>query len=569
VAERHDQPGLFEPVLSRGQQRQLWLLIGFWLVGLATFWIWWLRPGHWVSAQGALLNGLVMAYLTACPLITFGVVLRMRRLRRDLQPPQDLRVAMVVTKAASEPWALVQATLEGMQQQQPSHDTWLADEAPDAATQRWCQERGVQISCRRENPDYHNPDWPRRRACKEGNLAYFYDHYGYANYDVVVQLDADHIPQPGYLEAMLRPFSDAAIGYVAAPSIVNRNASSSWSARARTYSEALLHGPVQLGLNGGWAPLCFGSHYAVRTQALNQIGGLGPELAEDHSTTLMLQAAGWRGAFAENALCLGLGPHSFQDLMVQDYQWARSLFTLLLRHSPRWWGELPLKLRLQAVAVQLFYPSRCAVGLLSWSLPLLAIGLNQPWVQVDLVTFVIASGCLTVLLLTPRLWLRQQGLFSPPDSPVLSWEALLLDLCRLPWITAGLLAALREAVVARPRPFQVTNKRLAPRPLPLRFVLPYGALSLVFSGGIALLAESSSPAAQGYVLLSLIAAALMALAALVVTGLAHRSGTAALQPFLRHYGLGLSALALVVVNGIAHHDILLRPVHLPLLPGLH
>jgi hypothetical protein len=61
----------------------------------------------------------------------------------------------------------------------------------------------------------------------------------------------------------------------------------------------------------------------------------------------------------------------------------------------------------------------------------------------------------------------------------------------------------------------------------------------------------------------------MALAALVVTGLAHRSGTAALQPFLRHYGLGLSALALVVVNGIAHHDILLRPVHLPLLPGLH
>ena len=568
MAELLSKPGLFEPLLSRSQQRQLWLLVGFWLVGLAAFWIWWLRPGHWVSAHGALLNGLVLAYLTACPLITFGVVLRMRRLRRGLQPPRDLRVAMVVTKAASEPWALVQATLEAMLQQQPAHDTWLADEAPDAASQRWCDERGVRLSCRRENPNYHNASWPRRRGCKEGNLAYFYDHYGYANYDVVVQLDADHIPQAGYLEAMLRPFSDAAIGYVAAPSIVNRNATSSWAARARTYSEALLHGPVQLGLNGGWAPLCFGSHYAVRTKALEQIGGLGPELAEDHSTTLMLQAAGWRGAFADDALCLGLGPHSFQDLMVQDYQWARSLFTLLLRHTPRWWGELPPKLRLQFLAMQLFYPSRCAVGLLSWSLPLLAIGLNQAWVQVDLITFLIASGCLTVLLLTPRLWLQQQGLLNPPDSPVLSWEALLLDLCRLPWISAGLLAALREAVVARSKPFRVTNKRLIPRPLPLRFVLPYGALSLVFSGGIALLAERS-PAAQGYVLLSLITAALLALAALLVTRLAHRSGTASLQPFLRHYGLGLAALALVVGNGIAHHELLLRPVHSPLLPGLH
>ena len=171
MAELLNKPGLFEPVLSRSQQRQLWLLVGFWLVGLAAFWIWWLRPGHWVSAHGALLNGLVLAYLTACPLITFGVVLRMRRLRRGLQPPRDLRVAMVVTKAASEPWALVQATLEAMLQQQPAHDTWLADEAPDAASQRWCDERGVRLSCRRENPNYHNASWPRRRGCKEGNLA--------------------------------------------------------------------------------------------------------------------------------------------------------------------------------------------------------------------------------------------------------------------------------------------------------------------------------------------------------------------------------------------------------------
>ncbi|MBP0651757.1 hypothetical protein J8J40_32320, partial [Mycobacterium tuberculosis] len=83
-----------------------------------------------------------------------------------------------------------------------------------------------------------------------------------------------------------------------APSICDRNAADSWSARGRLYAEASLHGALQCGYNNGWTPLCIGSHYAVRTKALRSIGGLGPELAEDHSTTLMMAAGGWRGVHA-------------------------------------------------------------------------------------------------------------------------------------------------------------------------------------------------------------------------------------------------------------------------------
>ncbi|NBT74301.1 MAG: hypothetical protein EBT14_09015, partial [Betaproteobacteria bacterium] len=128
--------------------------------------------------------------------------------------------------------------------------------------------RGVKVSTRREHPGYHNNTWPRRRRCKEGNLAYFYDHYGYEQYDVVVQLDADHRPEPGYLRAMVHPFADPHVGYVSAPSICDRNEATSWVARGRLYAESVLHGPLQLGLNAGFAPLCIGSHYAVRTAAL-------------------------------------------------------------------------------------------------------------------------------------------------------------------------------------------------------------------------------------------------------------------------------------------------------------
>ncbi len=85
---------------------------------------------------------------------------------------------------------------------------------------------------------------------------------------------------------------------------------------------------------GGWARTCIGSHYAVRTSALKQIGGLGPELAEDHSTTLLMNAGGWRGVHAVDAIAHGLGPETFADLAVQEFQWSRSLVTILLQYTP-------------------------------------------------------------------------------------------------------------------------------------------------------------------------------------------------------------------------------------------
>src|SRR2546423_6367811 len=132
--------------------------------------------------------------------------------------------------------------------------------------------------------------------------------WGYRLYDVVAQLDADHVPEPSYLREMVRPFTDPMVGYVAAPSICDRNAERSWAARGRLYAEATLHGPMQAGHSGGYAPSCIGSHYAIRTQALQEIGGLGPELAEDFTTTLMMSAHGWQGGFALDARAHRGGP---------------------------------------------------------------------------------------------------------------------------------------------------------------------------------------------------------------------------------------------------------------------
>ena len=299
-AWRRGSPFLID-VLSKRRRLELAFLVGCWIAAEVFFWSYWLQPNHVVSLAGFLFNTALILWFTALPTYFLFFLTRMKRTVPDLPLPPGWRVAMVVTRSPSEPFSLVRGTLEAMLSQQYPHDTWLADEQPDAEIKAWCEGNGVMLSSRFGVQDYHRKIWPRRTRTKEGNLAYFYDTYGYASYDFVSQLDCDHVPSLWYLESMLRPFIDPQVGYVSAPSICDSNAASSWAARARLYAESTLHGPLQAGYNGGWAPLCIGSHYSVRTSALRQIGGLGPELAEDHSTTLMMNSAGWRGVHALDA----------------------------------------------------------------------------------------------------------------------------------------------------------------------------------------------------------------------------------------------------------------------------
>jgi cellulose synthase (UDP-forming) len=333
-------PDLFMvDVLSKREQRNLLVLIAGWISGVLCFYYWWFDRDHVVGSFGFVLNTLLITWTSVVPAYLLFFVVQMKRVNPSLPIPKSWRVAMITTRAPSEPFSVVKETLQAMLAQDYPHDTWLADEEPSEEIYEWCAEHGVLVSTRHNEPAYHRLTWPRRTKCKEGNLAFFYDNHGYANYDFVAQLDADHVPAPGYLEAILRPFIDESVGYVSAPSICDKNSRSSWSARGRLYAEAIMHGPLQAGYSNGYAPLCIGSHYAVRTQALREIGGLGPELAEDHSTTLMMNGYGWRGIHAIDAIAHGEGPPTFADCVTQEFQWSRSLMVLLLTLLPKYWGH--------------------------------------------------------------------------------------------------------------------------------------------------------------------------------------------------------------------------------------
>lgn len=506
----------YVPVLTRPDRVRVIALIACWAVLLAVFWVWWLRPSHVVTPMGLGLNSLVLLYVSTLPLMYVCAVLRLRRVDRAVPIPR-LRTAIVVTKAPSEPWSVVEKTLRAMLAQDFPHayDVWLCDEAPEAATHLWCADHGVRISSRNGISDYHRLEWPRRTRCKEGNLAYFYDHWGYRDYHVVAQLDADHVPSPTYLAEVVRPFADPDIGYVAAPSICDSNAAGSWSARGRLYREATFHGPVQAGANEGWGPVCIGSHYAVRTRALRDIGGLGPELAEDFTTSYLLNVVGWSGAFAFDAEASGEGPSTFGAMAVQEFQWARSLFTVLLDLMPKTIGRLPWRLRVRFGFSLLYYPSLVVTTLAGVLLPPIACFRGEPWVSVHYLHFLAAWLLPPLALVGVTLLLRRRGALRPRPAKLLSWEMFLYVFCRWVFVGWGLVSALVQKVRPRPVTFKVTPKERSLDPLPGRMLLPYAAITGVAAAGHVV--GLGNPSTVGYALLSLLVALIYTAVALACT----------------------------------------------------
>ena len=490
------------PVMNRKKRMFLYYLIAIWFMSLLTFLFWWCRPEHILSWNKFIINSLLFFWINGLPGYFFFFVSRMRVVNPATRIPDNWQVAMITTRAPAETFSVVKNTLLAMKNQEFPHDTWLADEDPDKEIREWCRQNDIFLCSRKGIPEYHRATWPRRRKSKEGNLAYFYDHYGYDRYDFVVQMDADHIPAENYLIEMLRPFVNDNIGYVSAPSICDSNAGSSWTARGRLYSEAIMHGPLQAGYSNGFASLCIGSHYAVRTKALKEIGGLGPELAEDHSTTLMMNGNGWRGVHAFNALASGEGPPAIAACITQEFQWSRSLMIILLTELPKYWKKLPSRLKIQFLFSELWYPLFGLMFLIGTFLPIIAVLTGEPWVSVSFIDFILYSVPLTFSIIAVVWFLKKNLWVRPYYAPVMSWEIVLFQILRWPWAVYGSIMGIISVIKNHIPEFIVTPKgELKNRSLSWNILYPYYVLIIVSAIPGILIKENNNAAGYHFFLI--------------------------------------------------------------------
>jgi cellulose synthase (UDP-forming) len=315
---------------------------------------------------------------------------------------------------------------------------------------------------------------------------------------------------------MVRPFADDSIGYVAAPSVCDSNAKSSWAARGRLYRESAFHGPYQAGCNGGYAPSCIGSHYAVRTRALRDIGGVGPELAEDFTTTYLLSSAGWHGAFALAAEAHGEGPPTLAAMLTQEFQWSRSLTTVALgmtKHLRR----MPWSLRLRFMHALMYYPLLTFTTAAGLFLAPIAVLTGLQWVNVPYLEFLLRWGAVNWWLLGVVLILKSGKVRRPNNAPLISWEDWLYMLTRWPLNLRGVIAAVIQKIRPKPINFRVTPKGSDGfEKLPTSLLYPYYFISIALSS-VALVGEFIvGTHSYGYLLLCLTAANAYALVGLAL-----------------------------------------------------
>jgi len=274
-----------------------------------------------------------------------------------------------------------------------------------------------------------------------------------------------------------------------------------------------------------WFTLC-SSHKGTSTKALEEIGGLGPELAEDHSTSLMMNADGWRGVHAINAIAHGAGPQTFGDLATQEFQWSRSLVAILLRHTPSYLHKLPLRLKLQFVFCQLWYPLFSVFMLLMYCHPLAALLLDSNMVGVTFLDFSLHISPIWIILSVMAFWWRRQRWLRPVDVKMPSWEGALFLFARWPWSLMGSVAAVRDWALGSAREYRVTPKgRTAAQPLPFRVLAPYAMLSA--ASGLPVLFLSHIKIALGFYVFAAFNSILYAVLLLIIIILHRRENLSA------------------------------------------
>ena len=376
-------------------------------------------------------------------------------------PPRGLRVAMLTTIVPSkEPISVVERTLRAMRKvrYRGQVDVWILDEGDDPAVKAMAERLGVHHFSRKGIARYNQATGPFRAKTKSGNHNAWRDRYE-RFYDVVAQMDPDHVPLPCFLERTLGYFRDPGVAFVVAPQVYG-NMYENWVAHGASVQQYLFSGVVERGGNGLDAPLLIGTNHLYRPTAWREIGGYQDSIIEDHLTSMRVQGTinpvtgnAWRGVYTPDVLAIGEGPESWTDYFNQQKRWAYGIWEILLKRNLRAGIRLRARQRLLYGLVQFYYPSvgfTVLLGTIATAVYLLlgvtAIRLNSlEWLG-------LWSASMTSWMIL-WLWLRRFNL-AAHERREAGLAGMLLALFAGPvYVAAGVMALLR-----RPLTYAVTAK---------------------------------------------------------------------------------------------------------------
>jgi cellulose synthase (UDP-forming) len=260
-----------------------------------------------------------------------------------------------------EPYEVVAATLAGCRALTYPHITYLLDDGRRPEMEELAELAGARYLTRPDNSH-----------AKAGNINAALPRTGG---ELVLMLDADHVPMPDALDAMVGYFDDEQVALVQSPhDFFNHDSAQHYS--VGRHEQSLFYRVVCPGKDRHGAAYWCGSAALMRRAALLEIGGVATEtIAEDFHTTIRLQRHGWTSHYHDEVLVQGLAPHDLDGYLLQRDRWARgNLAVFTLPESPLRANELSPLQRLSyfaSLAAYLAPPMRLllllTLGVVLWT----------------------------------------------------------------------------------------------------------------------------------------------------------------------------------------------------------
>ncbi len=188
---------------------------------------------------------------------------------------------------------------------------------------------------------------PDRSGFKAGALAYGLER---ASGEFLMILDADFVPAPDFLRALIDPLADPDVAMVQARwGYLNRDSNLITRAQA-----VLLDAHFAIEQSRRAALGLFFSFNGTagiwRKQAIRDAGGWRADtLTEDLDLSYRAQLAGWRFVYRGDVVCSSELPADMNAFKTQQHRWTKGSIEVMLRIVPAVWrAKLPLRIKVEA-----------------------------------------------------------------------------------------------------------------------------------------------------------------------------------------------------------------------------
>jgi cellulose synthase (UDP-forming) len=255
--------------------------------------------------------------------------------------PIDIEVDVVIT-TFDESIEIVEPTLIGALALRGRSTIYLSDDSSRPEMKSLAERYGVNYQTRSS-----------REGAKAGNINNILPRL---KGELLLVLDADHVPAPDFLEAISGYFTNKSIALVqTAHSFRNHN--SVMHEEEGRHEQSLFFDLLLPGRNRLGSVFWCGSAGLIRIEALKAIGGMSTRsVTEDFETSLELQRRKYIIRYHNEHLIQGLAPDTLEAYLIQRYRWARGTLSAF---NPKvrlpWRKELTWKQKISYTGALLYY----------------------------------------------------------------------------------------------------------------------------------------------------------------------------------------------------------------------